>query len=200
MQTKEQLRKSILMLRDGLSSEEHKEKSRFITEHVIAHKAFQSADAYLLFCSFRSEVDTKEIIQYALKKGKPVYLPKVQGKEMEFYRIFSVENLKDGYQGISEPEGDLSTRFVPQSDENIFVLMPGAVLDRKGNRIGYGGGFYDRYLSRLEMEVSAKNLCKMAVGFECQMVDYDIIKKEDHDIRPDYIVTDIGIYTIETMC
>ena len=196
MQTKQQLRKLILQLRNELAAEEHEKKSQKITNNLISHIRFQEADQFLLFSSFRSEVDTTEIIQQSLKTGKPVYLPKVMGKEMNFYRIASMEDLKEGYQGIREPEEKLSTQFVSQQEKKVFVLMPGAVFDKEGGRIGYGGGYYDKFLKNLEAAILPENLCKMAVAFECQMVETGIIDKEEHDIRPDYIVTEKRIWTI----
>ncbi len=194
MSTKQELRKSILEKRDLLAKKEHRQKSHLIIEKVLKTKEFQDADEVLLFASYKSEVQTIELIQNALKLGKSVYLPKVIDDEMEFYRISSMEDLKEGYKGIREPEAIPATKYVPRQNKKVFVLMPGAVFDIAGGRIGYGGGFYDRFLAKLEGKITKKNLCKVAVAFECQIVETGRIIREEHDIVPDYIVTEGGSY------
>lgn len=68
--------------------------------------------------------------------------------------------------------------------------MPGAVFDEAGNRIGYGGGYYDKYLHWLENMLPFENICKVAVAFECQLVDLGMIENEPHDVQVNYIVTE----------
>lgn len=194
MKLKKDLRKEILALRDTLTLEARIEKSRIITEKVIRHEKFQEADKVLLFASFRSEVDTTEIFKVAIAMGKEVYFPRVEGKEMEFYRIEKETDLIEGYRGIREPKGEASTRFAvnPKAGDapKILVIMPGAVFDADGNRIGYGGGYYDKFLLRLETTIEQKNLYKIALAFECQMVEKNIIIKELHDKNPDIVITE----------
>ena len=186
----------MLQLRNSLTDVEKREKSQRIIEQVTSFREFQEAKQYLLFASFRSEVDTTELIRQVLSLCKPVYLPKVLGKEMKFYQIESLEELEKGYQGIPEPKEDLAREFVPLQNQKIFVLIPGAVFDEEGGRIGYGGGFYDKFLTRLGGEVMPENLCKLAVAYQCQMVENGIIQKEIHDISPDYIITEENIKSI----
>lgn len=204
MKSKKELRKTILQKRDSLSPEQRHRKSQAITKRVIAHKSFQSAEKVLLFASYKSEVDTTELIRHALELGKQVYLPKVaydentQRDEMEFYRIFSEAELHEGYKGIREPEANTSTKFqglqagkeqiqAQQSapGTHILIILPGAVFDRNGNRIGYGGGFYDRFLVRCE-----KSVYKMGIAFECQVMANDILETEPHDVRVDTVITE----------
>lgn len=194
---KKQLRRAILQRRNALTDEERREKSQRITNHIINHPAFQSADRILLFASYKSEVDTTAIIGHALALAKPIYFPKVQDNEMEFYRIFSQEDLYEGYKGIREPEPQENLRFIPVAGERTLILMPGAVFDPEGNRIGYGGGFYDRFLERIrdskrgiEDASQSTHICKMAVAFECQLVESGTIQTEPHDVHIDYIITE----------
>ena len=150
----------------------------------------------MLFYSFRNEVETTNIINKALSTGKPVYLPKVQGKEMEFYRIASVDELYEGYQGILEPKADTSTKFIPDVNRKLFVLIPGVVFDKNGGRIGYGAGYYDKFLNTMEKQVQKENLCKMAIAFSCQIVEEGYIKREAHDISPTHLVTEKACYLL----
>lgn len=196
MSTKKEIRKSVLEKRDKLTLDERLQKSQNITEIVLSSEEFQSSDELLLFASYKSEVDTTEIIKQALGMDKRVYLPKVQGKEMIFYQINSMEELKEGYCGIREPEAELSRQFTPKQDRKVFVLMPGVAFDKMGGRIGYGGGFYDKFLSKIEVEIPRENLCKMAVAFECQLVENGKIIKEEYDIKPNCIMTEEKIYSV----
>ena len=190
MTTKKQLRKEVLQLRDSLTELERKEKSDSITKRVSSINEFCDADQYLLFASFRSEVDTSSLLSQALESHKPVYVPKVLGKEMKFYQIESLDELEQGYQGIPEPREEKHREFEPIPDQKLFVLVPGAVFDKEGGRIGYGGGFYDKFLESLENKVPRENLCKMAVAYGCQIIESGIIPQESYDISPDYIVTE----------
>jgi 5-formyltetrahydrofolate cyclo-ligase len=118
---------------------------------------------------------------------------------MRFCQVASLEELEPGYQGILEPKENTQREFVPLQDKKIFVLVPGAVFDREGGRIGYGGGFYDKFLNRLEGEILQENLCKMAVAYECQIIENGKIPKEVHDVSPDYIITEENKFFIDNL-
>lgn len=215
MTRKEELRKEILTLRDQLSLEERVEKSKRIVEKVIKHKKFQEADKVLLFASFRSEVDTTAIFKTALQMGKEVYFPKVEGKIMEFYRVGKESDLLEGYRGIREPQERNETRFdvvkniqteekhkempalecqMVEKESRILVIMPGVAFDAEGNRIGYGGGYYDKFLQKLESKVKKANVYKLAIAFQCQMVEKII--SASYDVKPNIIITEETEYTI----
>lgn len=196
METKKEIRKQILQKRDALSDLERQQKSEEIVQKVIASEVFQNSDVFLLFSPYKSEVDVAKLIEYTLLLGKRVYLPKVIGLEMEFYQIFSMAELEEGYCGIKEPKVDLLRRFLPKKDEHIFILLPGVVFDKEGGRIGYGKGFYDRFLEKLEKNIPKENFYKVAVAFCCQIVDNGRIIKEKHDILPDYVITEHDILCI----
>lgn len=196
LKTKQELRKEILKLRDAMPVDERARKSGEIAKQLIAYKNFQKADKILLFASYKSEVDTTEIFEAARRFNKDVYYPKVLGEKIEFYLVQSTTDLKEGYRGIREPETKENKKFVAQPNEKICVIMPGAVFDETGNRIGYGGGYYDKFLQKIEMGLAAKNISKVAVAFQCQIVALDEIKKETHDIKIDVVVTERKI--IET--
>lgn len=196
METKKEIRKQILQKRNALSDLERQQKSEEIVQKVIASEAFQNSDVFLLFSSYKSEVDVTKLIKYTLLLGKRVYLPKVIGLEMEFYQIFSMLELEDGYCGIREPKVELSRMFQPKKGERIFILLPGAAFDKEGGRIGYGKGFYDRFLQKLEKIILKENFYKIAVAFCCQIVDNGRIIRENHDILPDYVITEQEILCI----
>lgn len=204
MKTKKELRKEILQLRDALTLEERQIKSHQIAEQVINLKEFIEADKVLLFASYKSEVDTFELFDAARSLSKDIYYPKVIGEEMKFYQVKEKEDLLEGYRGIREPKAEPERKFVPKPEDKIFVLMPGAVFDEEGNRIGYGGGFYDRFLQRLaiagesEKGICNQLICRAAIAFECQVVDVGQIISKEHDIKPDCIVTENELIKIKT--
>ena len=100
---KKRFRTEALAARDGLTPEQRKRYSDRIIRNLIGLPCYQEADAILTYISFRSEVDTFPLTEQAFADGKAVFAPKVLGKEMAFYRIFSRDDLAAGYQGILEP-------------------------------------------------------------------------------------------------
>lgn len=185
MKTKKELRKEILKIRDRMPQEERKTNSHKIAMQVIKRKEFLAADKILLFASYKSEVDTTEMFEIAKGLGKTIYYPKVEDGEMNFYQVESLLELKCGYRGIYEPEANQNKKFCLRSTDKIFALMPGAVFDNAHHRIGYGGGYYDKFLHKLN-----GNIYTVAVTFECQLVEVGVIPQEVHDIKPDIIITE----------
>lgn len=181
MESKKDIRKRVLEKRNYISDKEWEDKSRLICEKVVTHPFFLQADSIYCYVDYRREVGARSIIEHAWKQGKKVAVPKVNGDEMEFYYIQSFEDLKEGYKGILEPE-----EMHPATEEHALVIMPGAAFDRCGNRIGYGKGYYDKYLQ------SHSNLKTIALAFELQMVD--AIPADTHDICPNIIITEENTY------
>ena len=195
---KKQLRKEMRLLRDGIPPEEHKRKSRQIIQRILSSEEWKTATECLLFSSIRSEIDTKELIQKAFIQGKNVYLPKVTGEIMEFYSVQEEEELKEGTWGIWEPVGAPERKWKGGSLENTLMVMPGLAFDRTGGRLGYGGGFYDRFLERVEGTLG-KQLCKMGICFQCQLLENDCIPREPQDYSPNLVVTEEEIYIIRNI-
>lgn len=190
MNSKKELRIEVLAKRDALTIEERREKSEVIAEKIVQCKGFLQAEKILLYASFRSEVDTATIFQYAKAMNKEVYYPKVLGTEMEFYRIETESEFEKGCWGIQEPQVVEDRKFFPKYNEKICIIMPGSVFDKKGNRIGYGRGYYDKFLHRLEKTI----LCKIGIGFACQISDIKNFPIEEHDVCLDVLITEEVIY------
>lgn len=177
------LRKEVLAVRDALTREERKKAAFLLTERLLGHQWFYLSEVVLGFVSYGSEIDTKEILEEALRKGKKLYVPRVEGEDMVFYRICSLNELTEGYKGILEPEGTTEIfHYEEQAADKALMLMPGAVFDRQRNRIGYGLGFYDKYLADKE----ALQLRTIAVGFQCQLLDN--IPAGAEDIKPYQVI------------
>lgn len=189
METKKEIRKRILMLRDALPPDKRLRSRTLLTERILGHQWYYLADAILLFVSFGSEIDTSLIMEDAFRSKKRVYVPKImpsaeKGKErMEFYRILSRRELAEGYRGIMEPAKPQDRERFLYSEEQTdktLMLMPGVAFDPVRNRLGYGGGFYDRYLE------DKPRLRTIAIGFDCQMVS--AIEGEKTDIKPMQVI------------
>jgi len=187
-ESKGEIRKRVLGVRDRLSREEWERGTCLCTERILGHQWFYGCEDFLCFVSFGSEIGTKELIGEALRLGKRVFVPKVErrgmsGAVMEFYRIWDMGELSPGYGGILEPS-DRAERYIYTAEraERTLMLMPGVAFDAFRNRIGYGKGFYDRYLTERE----GLKTRTIAVGFHCQLVER--IPGEETDVRPYQVI------------
>ena len=186
---KKVIRREILKKRDLLSKEERIRAKILMTERILGHQWFYRADNLLAFASYGSEIETDEVIREALRQGKRVYLPKVmtdtlhQVPYMEFFRISALENLTPGFRQIPEPSSE-GEKYIYSEEEaaKTLMLMPGVAFDRYRNRIGYGKGFYDRFLA----DKKELQLRTIGVGFRCQL--QECIPSEERDIRPYQVI------------
>lgn len=176
------LRKRVLAVRSAMSEEERNRANDGLTNMVICDPLFLAAEKVLLFAGYGSETDTSAILSHAFACGKQVYLPKVipqtQDPTMVFYRITNLNQLTAGFKGIMEPAGDTDRFSCREKDvEKSFLLVPGVVFDACGNRIGYGKGYYDRFLCQNPSLIPRS----LGICFACQMVD--LVPAEEQDIR-----------------
>lgn len=198
LQEKKAFRKQMLAKRDALTTEYRDEADAARTARIRQEAWFREAEVLLFYVSYRSEADTRTLLGTALAEGKMVAVPKVMGTEMEFFRITSMEQLTKGYQGILEPDetcerfdevslsqGAWETDALDRKGHNIVLLVPGCAFDEKGGRMGYGGGFYDRFMERYP------ELMRVALAYEIQLVPE--VPKEPHDKPVDVIVTETRI-------
>ena len=185
MERKSEIRKSAIQKRLTMSEEEVFEKSRIITKMVLGLQEYHRAATIFCYVDFRKEVQTRKIIEESWQRGKCVAVPRVEGAEMKFYRVREWSDLKAGYMGILEPAE--TCEEIHAEKGNPLMIMPGVAFDERCSRIGYGGGYYDKYLSK------AKEIYKVAVAFEQQV--YQELPCEAHDLRPDIIVTEKRILT-----
>ncbi len=140
---KKELRRAISARKKAMSPAEIERCSEELSEKLFALPAYQRAAALYGYLSYNQEVRTMPILQRALADGKRVAVPKVFGDRMEFIWLEDLSALADGYCHIPEPIADGPIA----DDPAALVLMPGLAFDRSGNRMGYGGGFYDKYLA-----------------------------------------------------
>jgi len=174
---KNNLRQKIKSLRDLLSPEDRIQKSNAIAEKLFKLEEYKQAKNILLYYPFRSEVDTRIIINDALKKEKKIALPKVEDHNISFYYINSIlKDISSGYYGIMEP---ISTKCLKVNlNEFDLAIIPAVCIDKNLNRLGYGEGYYDRLISKID-----KRIFKIALCFEIQVVDHIPIQKYDKKVN-----------------
>ena len=179
---KKKLREEALKQRNHIPAEVRAEKSSCITAHILHSPAFQQAESVFTYVSMGSEVDTEKIILQAWKEGKRVAVPKTDRKRvMHFMQITSFADLREGRFGVMEPIGE--EELIP-TEKDLF-LVPGALFDRKKNRVGYGGGYYDTYFEKYQ------GYRKIGLAFSEQISEIEI-PAEEYDIPLDDIVTENG--------
>ena len=177
---KKNLRSILRARRDSLTIDEISEKSRQITDILVSSESFKQCSSLYTYLDVRNEVCTKSLIEYCFDIGKPVYVPFVVESDMFFSKISDFSQLKTGVFGILEP-------IFPKADEpdskSLFVV-PGVGFDRRGHRLGYGAGYYDKYLCSREF------MGLIGVCFDIQLIDE--IPSEKTDVSMDAILTENG--------
>lgn len=154
----------------------HRE-SILISEKILASDFFEKAECVFCYASVPGEVETFYLMQKILEQGKKLALPKVSGRDMAFYQVEDITGLQPGYMKILEPAS--GGKIMEAAPEDL-ILMPGLAFDGERHRIGYGGGYYDRYLSAHPYGVKA------ALAFAFQMMEQ--LEYEPTDMIPDMII------------
>ena len=184
--TKQELRNRYLQRRNDLSVRERKEKSIQVLQNLKKLPEFQKAEEVLIYLNYRSEVETLPFVEELLQqKEKRVFVPKVCGMDIRFFEIISMDDVESGYQGILEPKEGMIEFSVQKPDgKNCIMVLPGSVFDRKCNRMGYGKGFYDRFMKLVPQMYGA------GLAFDCQVAP--AIPIQAHDYRMNALITESG--------
>lgn len=180
MHTKSEIRKEIRLKKRELTKEFMKEAEIRCFRQLVLTPFWQQADTILTYVSYNREMGTRYLIEEAFRSGKQVAAPKVEGAKMNFYLFDSFDELVKSEQGILEPVPN--EKFIR---EDGLIIMPGVAFDLNRNRIGYGGGFYDKYMEEHPLHK------KIALAYDFQI--FDRIEHEKHDIKPDFILTETRI-------
>ena len=190
---KKMTRNTIKEMRLALKKEEVKERSEACVSKVLQFPELIEAKTVCVYMPTGNEIDTTEIIRYCKENGKRLAAPRVNGDTMEFYYFTDETDMEQGAYDIWEPTGTEAVE-----DEESLVIMPGVAFDLSCNRIGYGKGYYDRYLS------AHPRMKKVALAYDFQIVGR--IKREVHDVRPDVVVTESRVimkpkeFNLEEVC
>jgi 5-formyltetrahydrofolate cyclo-ligase len=182
--SKTELRKQTLERRNEIDSVIRARDSAIIRQRLFQHPRWQDANTFLTYVSFGSEVETHKLIQEALDFGKRVVVPIVDKttQELQLSELKRLGDLAPGaIPGVYEPAIPWRTRVDPTEIE--VVLVPGVVFDRSGGRIGMGGGFFDKLLTRMP------NATRMALCFSLQVKNHKL-PLEPHDMPVHYLFTE----------
>ena len=185
------LRKQIIALRDAMTVADRHHCSIQITKSLLGHPLVIHARRIFLYCSFRSEVATDMLMHRCLEIGKEVCVPLAVPKDHGLIPVSISDpggDLQPGYLGIPEPSSEVAKhgQVAPSSIE--VAVLPGSVFDHGGNRLGYGAGFYDRFLTQ-----AAPQATRVGLGFSLQLVDSIPVRL--HDMPLDLLITEREILT-----
>ncbi len=182
---KRKLRKKAQIIRDSIPYAEKSRLDKKITENLISWSIFQNSKYIFCYVSFRSEVDTMQILYHALNENKIVTVPEINmhAKQMKACIISSIsESLVSGEYGIQKP-----LPVCPEADyEKIdLIIAPGLAFSPKGERLGHGGGYYDRFLEKY---------CEITTcALTYDILIFDSLPVKDHDRPVDYLITESGV-------
>ena len=173
---KTELRRMIREKKRGMSPEEIEEKSRALGRLLAESELYRQAQTIYGYLPYNQEVRTVPMLEQAIRDGKRVAVPKCYGDEMRFIYMTDLSLVEKGYAGIPEPVADEPVA----DDETALVLMPGLAFDPQGHRIGYGGGFYDKFLA------AEPGHPTLALCYDFQMLP--ALETEEFDIPVDQVL------------
>ena len=176
---KAELRKQVLHEMKALSQEKKQAMDRALTERFLQHPFYQEAKVIASYLSFPHEFQTQELIEQALKDGKKVLIPKTYPKGRMNFVVYDPQQLVKTSFGLLEPQGDLEIVDASQID---LIHVPGLAFTTEGYRIGYGGGYYDRYLEHFTGHT-------LSTVYPCQIQEFNL---ENHDIPVQEVLIDEG--------
>ena len=185
----QQLRKETLRTRNELSKSQRIKASEAICENLLNMPEIINSNTIFAYVSFRSEVSTLTLIEALIAAGKTVAVPitRVKEKRLDAIRIQNItHDLDPGYCDIPEPTTALCEINIIDPVTIDAILLPGSVFDIRGGRFGYGGGFYDRFVSSIP---TAK---RIGLAYDLQVVEH--IPLQPHDELLDFVVTESNIF------
>lgn len=170
--------------RKELPQEEKQRMDKAICDRFLSLSSYRYADTILLYYPLKNEIDTRRIALDALEKGKRLAFPRcIENNEMVYHYVTSLDELTSGKYGINEPKEDLPL-YVPSADSHALCVLPAIIYDKKGYRLGYGKGYYDRFLSSFK-------------GTKAGLIYSDFIIDEiphgRYDLRADVVITEKGV-------
>ncbi len=183
-----QLRQDILAVRNNLTTDQLRKQSEAIHKNLLNQKEILNSDTIFVYVSFRSEVETLNLINTFLNLGKTVTVPitRVKEKRLDAIRITDPETeLVPGYCDIPEPREELCPKQKADPADIDLILLPGSVFDERGGRFGYGGGYYDRFVSSVPLAF------RVGLAFDLQIVEKAPIQA--HDEILDLVITETRI-------
>ncbi len=186
MNYKKEIRDFYIKTRKCISESEKQEFDRYIFVSFINSKFYKNFETFLIYISFNNEVQTYDLIQFMLDNNKKVAVPFCNDNTMNFYFINSIDELISGKYGI--PSVDINKSVKVVDFDNALCIVPAVSFDNNGNRLGYGGGYYDRFLSEYKIP---------SIGFCYQRCICDKLPTEQTDIKINYVLTEKQLWNHE---
>lgn len=184
MTTKKEARSQIRQKKKMLGEEFCRQAAKQCSELLFRTKEWKQSSAVLTYISYNREMSTFPLIERAIQEGKTLAAPRILGKGMEFYRFTALSDLEKGSMGILEP-GQNNPAIPPDLQEDALLIMPGVAFDGEKHRVGYGGGYYDKYLA----VHPAYHIIALAYDFQI----FSSLEAAPLDIRPHAIITETRI-------
>ncbi|MBE6063382.1 MAG: 5-formyltetrahydrofolate cyclo-ligase [Clostridium butyricum] len=183
---KKYIRRKMLEIRRNMNLEEKNNYDKIIMDMFFRSNYYKEANNIFIYISYDSEINTKYIIERAIKEGKNIYVPRTEfsTKLMNAVRIENFDNLIECKYGILEPKK--KEPFINPNDLDLIVV-PGVAFDKNGGRIGYGAGFYDRYFKRINNDNNTR-IKKLVLAYDFQLIDRVPIDEED--VLIDAVITE----------
>lgn len=178
---KKRMRQEALRRRAELLPEERERAQERIRQLFLQSEEYQTAVRLLIYASYQTEVSTWPLMEQALLDGKEVYCPRTHEGRMQFWLVADIKELAPGFKGIWEP---LPVKPYSGWKQGDLTVLPGVAFDGECRRLGYGGGYYDRFLAQLP------DMQTLALAFSCQI--FEELPEEATDIRPGRILTERG--------
>ena len=172
---KNKLRKNAILKRKEIQNKKYLDER--IKIKLLKNQYVKNSKNILVYLSKKYEVDTFSFIEELLKLNKNVYTPRVVGNEIKFYKLENLSSIRIGKFDIYESTSNIEYNY----NNSSCIIVPGLLFDKNNNRLGYGGGYYDRFLSNID-------IYKIGVCYKCFLVDY--IKCKNHDIKMDIVLTE----------
>lgn len=179
--TKEQIRKAMKEQRNRLTGAERSCQNLSLLNRLQTETPYITCESLFAFVSFGTEADTRAILRQAFSDRKKVYAPRVNANGMEFYQIHNLDRLIISKFGVPEPLEEESKRYRGDTEAGSFkvMLLPGLAFDGYGNRVGYGAGYYDRYLDNYP----ENHFYKIAIAYDFQVVNQIEAEEYDHCVN-----------------
>lgn len=176
---KNEMRRFFLNLRREMGKEKIEKYSDKIYENLIKTDLYKNAKTIFVYVSMDKEINTEKIIRKAIEEGKEIYVPFIEEKSMKAKRLEKYENLVEGKFKIKTTSSDISI------ENPDLTLVPGLTFDKNKNRIGYGGGYYDKFLAKTKTR---------SLGLFMGPFESIEIPKDENDVALDYILTEEGLF------
>lgn len=181
---KNQIRDIYKEKRRSISAEKKSELDEAVCKRFLSLSSYRYADTILLYSPLKGEIDTLPIVRDAWAKGKKTAFPRcIDGNRMVYHYVTSEEQLVSGMYGIKEPSADLPL-YSSAPFEHVICVLPAIVYDKRGYRLGYGRGYYDRFLSNF-------NGIKAGLIYSDFVVDE--IPNGRFDLKSDVVITEKGV-------